>query len=454
MAGSVKIVLPEDLSQLTPYVIAEQGDWFEEEIRFARKFLQSGMRVLDIGANYGTYTLVAAKQVGAEGKVWSAEPIPGVNKTLQASIMENGYENISLHQIALSDSDGSATFNVSESSEMSGIIQESDTDQGIKVETMSLDSFAEMEEIQAIDFLKMDAEGVEAAIIQNGQQFLQKESPLVLLEIKKDETYDFRAVEEIEKLGYEAYRLLPEHDLLVAHDRQENLDAFWINLFFCKPDRANQLHEAGFLALREEIDEVPEIDAGLLQEYLKKHPFGLELLNHQTVKLDPVDKEQSSYLLGLNYFVASLDKNRDPKSRYACLLYARQEVMRAIQARITLARGLSLARIEHCLHNRSVATRILTNLVPEILGQKDLPFEEPFISPSNEFESVSPSGDLEKWAIANVIEQKIRIQHFSTIFAVTETAQDFVNLNENGFHTTTIEDRAKTFLSLYGQANK
>ena len=201
LPSQVKIALPDDLAQLTPYVIAEQGDWFEEEIRFIRHYLKPGMKILDIGANFGTYSLTAARCVGENGKVWSLEPIPSVGELLRKSVSENEYENISVHQLALSNSDGIVRFNVSSNTELSAIASESDAASTIEVETRSLDSFAEKENLSKIDFLKLDAEGVEVDIIKNGQKFLAEESPLVLLEIKKDNEHDLVAYREIKTLG-------------------------------------------------------------------------------------------------------------------------------------------------------------------------------------------------------------------------------------------------------------
>lgn len=63
--GNVRVCVPADISLLTPYVLLEQDDWFEAEIHFVRRFLEQGMHVVDIGANYGVYTLSAARGVGS-----------------------------------------------------------------------------------------------------------------------------------------------------------------------------------------------------------------------------------------------------------------------------------------------------------------------------------------------------------------------------------------------------
>ena len=56
LSGGLKIYLPRSIDLNTPYVVLEQEDWFEDEIRFVRDFLEPGMRAVDIGANYGIYT--------------------------------------------------------------------------------------------------------------------------------------------------------------------------------------------------------------------------------------------------------------------------------------------------------------------------------------------------------------------------------------------------------------
>ena len=69
LIDGVRVVVPDSLDLITPYVLREQQDWFEEEIKFLRRFLQPGQNVIDIGANYGVYTLSMAQAVGSNGHV-------------------------------------------------------------------------------------------------------------------------------------------------------------------------------------------------------------------------------------------------------------------------------------------------------------------------------------------------------------------------------------------------
>jgi hypothetical protein len=58
LVDGVRIIVPDSLNIITTYVLREQKDWFEDEIKFLRQLLQPGDRVIDVGANYGVYTLL------------------------------------------------------------------------------------------------------------------------------------------------------------------------------------------------------------------------------------------------------------------------------------------------------------------------------------------------------------------------------------------------------------
>lgn len=82
----VRIVVPDSLDRITPYVVLEQQDWFEDEIKFVRRLLKPGQKAIDIGANYGVYTLSMAKAVGPTGRVWAFEPASRTARLLAEGI--------------------------------------------------------------------------------------------------------------------------------------------------------------------------------------------------------------------------------------------------------------------------------------------------------------------------------------------------------------------------------
>ena len=75
--GGFQVCVPRSIASMTTYALLEQEDWFEDEIRFVRRLLGPGMNAIDIGANYGVYSLTIARSVGPSGRVWSPGPPPG-----------------------------------------------------------------------------------------------------------------------------------------------------------------------------------------------------------------------------------------------------------------------------------------------------------------------------------------------------------------------------------------
>lgn len=61
LADGTRIAVRRDLSQMTTYILLEQEDWFEDEIRFARRVCAGPGLALDIGANHGVYALSMAR---------------------------------------------------------------------------------------------------------------------------------------------------------------------------------------------------------------------------------------------------------------------------------------------------------------------------------------------------------------------------------------------------------
>ena len=110
MVDDVRVVVPDSLDLITPYVLLEQQDWFEDQIKFLRRLLQPGQAVIDIGANYGVYSLSMARAVGPTGRVWAFEPASETAKLLAEAIASNGFSQVILERSALSKHCGTAQF--------------------------------------------------------------------------------------------------------------------------------------------------------------------------------------------------------------------------------------------------------------------------------------------------------------------------------------------------------
>ncbi len=104
---------------LTPYVLYEQQDWFEYEIRFLRRPPgEPGQQAIDVGANYGVYSLSIAMAVGPTGRVWAFEPASSTAAFLEQGIAANNFAQVVLERSALSRDCGTARLTLNENSEL------------------------------------------------------------------------------------------------------------------------------------------------------------------------------------------------------------------------------------------------------------------------------------------------------------------------------------------------
>jgi FkbM family methyltransferase len=248
--GGARICVPRSLEQITPYVLLEQDDWFEDEIRFVRGLLPEGGHAIDIGANYGVYGVALARSAGPRGGVWAFEPTPRTAAFLEQTIALEGLARLRLLRCAVSDRGGEARLRIGPQSELNALDASAGPDgpDTIAVPAATLDDLAREHGWPDIDFVKIDAEGHELQVIDGGREFFGGQSPLVMFEIAAAGGQDLGPAQRFAALGYRTYRLLPGHGLLAPVEAGEPLDPYLLNLFCCKPDRAERLAQAGLLA--------------------------------------------------------------------------------------------------------------------------------------------------------------------------------------------------------------
>jgi len=158
----------------------------EPEMLIINKLVKNGDSVLDIGANFGSYTKFFSNLVGENGQVYSFEPIPEVNGYLRANIASENIHNVTVHDFALSNSSGKASFSIpkfdhSGANFYEGHLTEGDGD--ITVEVQRLD---DLTIDNKISFVKCDVEGAELLVLKGGLSFMAAHRPIFMLEINSD----------------------------------------------------------------------------------------------------------------------------------------------------------------------------------------------------------------------------------------------------------------------------
>ena len=140
------------------------------------KLLKNSMNVINIGANVGYLTLLLAKLVGPTGKVFAFEPYEKNVKFLQKNIEKNGYKNVEISPIAVSNKNGKAQLWLKPSAAWHFISDKKIPGlKKIDIESITIDSFLANRKTP-IDLVVIDAEGSEQYIMEGMKQTI-KENP-------------------------------------------------------------------------------------------------------------------------------------------------------------------------------------------------------------------------------------------------------------------------------------
>jgi len=156
--------------------LISSGRWEAYETELFCQSIKPHMTILDVGANLGYYSLVAAKILNGTGQVIAFEPVPRNYQLFLKSIQRNQFKNIILVREALSNING--TREVFLDTRNYGACSFSEKNVGesspITVETLTLDSCLSKLGVHRVDLLKVDVEGAEALVLEGAKQTLQQ----------------------------------------------------------------------------------------------------------------------------------------------------------------------------------------------------------------------------------------------------------------------------------------
>ena len=139
------------------------------------KLVRPGSTVIDVGANVGFFTLLAARLAGNDGRVVSFEPEPTSFSLLSKSIKRNRFANVQAFQQCVSNRDGLATLHLSPGHHKGLHSTMRDLGGGkIVVESTKLDTVASRIGLAHVDLLKIDAEGAEPQVLEGAEELLTR----------------------------------------------------------------------------------------------------------------------------------------------------------------------------------------------------------------------------------------------------------------------------------------
>jgi FkbM family methyltransferase len=446
IVNDISVTVPASLKFMTPYVLREQNDWFEDEIKFLRTFIKPGMRVIDIGANYGLYTLTFAKIIGEQGRVWAFEPTATTSACLQQSISENNFNNIELIQAGLSDRIGQAIFFTDPNSELNSLSKESVS--GNSHETISLltlDHCAKKYNWGDIDFIKLDAEGEESNIVEKGEEFLSSASPLIMFELMHGEKVNAHLINHFTNLGYESYRLIPGLNVLVPFKPNKPFDDFLLNIFCCKEDKAALLESEDIIVKHWE-EMVCSHSVKIVEDHLIKFPFG-KSLNKLTFGNNKTSKD---YLDVLAAYILAQSESTCAVEKVGYLMTALNGLRNMLEkGEQSIERSATFARIAFDAGERFLGAKILLGLIKRHDNNLDFEITEPFLPVSLKYDTIDPNNNMKEWLFSSVLEQFITKHVFSSYYEGSKSLPLLDMLGRLGFMDEEMQRRENMIKSCF-----
>jgi len=193
----------------------------DTDTRVLTKLLSEGDTFLDVGANHGSFAIVASKLVGANGFVLAVEPQPRLAKALERSLTANALCKFQIHNLAVGNTDGEIELLVPlGTSGSAGVFPEhSATHQykTFKVPLRRFDDLVDWRQFQGRVLLKLDVEGSECAFLIGASQMITTLKPTLIIEVhptslKAAGATGDKLKELLQTLGYMCYAELDDCD--------------------------------------------------------------------------------------------------------------------------------------------------------------------------------------------------------------------------------------------------
>jgi FkbM family methyltransferase len=152
------------------------GRYEPQETVIFNRLVDPGSVVVDVGANWGYFTLLAADRAGRDGRVFALEPNPNLFGQLRANVDQNGYGNVTCLALAASDREGDLPFIGDVSAGNSGLSRCASATEppDFVARGVTLDSLLDHAGIERVRLVKLDVEGGESMVLAGMQRGIER----------------------------------------------------------------------------------------------------------------------------------------------------------------------------------------------------------------------------------------------------------------------------------------
>lgn len=181
---------------------------------------EAGDTVIDGGACVGDSALVFSNAVGAQGQVYSLDPVDEHLQVLKHNSKQFVHKNVLVMPYGLSDHNVSAKpFKLNQYNPSFSVFMQQ------KVPLRTLDSLVKKKEIEKIDFIKLDIEGSEMAAIKGAKKSIQRFRPKLAIALYHQPTDLFEIILYIKK-RFPFYKLYLDHHTIYNSE----------TVLYCQPE--------------------------------------------------------------------------------------------------------------------------------------------------------------------------------------------------------------------------
>jgi FkbM family methyltransferase len=197
------------------------------DMNFVLRYLRPDDSFLDIGANIGVYTLLAASIIES-GVIYAFEALPKNYARLEENLYINKFQQVKAYSLAISDYTGVTSLSLSEGDSMPFITKVS-TNKTLQVNTDTLENLLVNTSKSTLTLAKIDIEGAELLALRGATSLLKEKCPKVwIMEINNTVNNFGHSKQEVVDLlkdyGYGVYRYNADINqvYLTSIDSQEN----------------------------------------------------------------------------------------------------------------------------------------------------------------------------------------------------------------------------------------
>jgi FkbM family methyltransferase len=191
--------------------LIEYGEWSHGEIQLLEQFIKPGMTVLDVGANVGSHTLAFSKAVGPGGLVLSFEPQPMVFGLLAVNVVENNAANVLAFNAGVGNAAGwidLPNINYAKPNNYGAMQLGSyvaNAGKEINRTPVPVHRLDDLKAAASADVIKIDVEGMEAAVLEGARGLIAKSRPIMMVENETPGAESEATLKLLFEMDYEVY---------------------------------------------------------------------------------------------------------------------------------------------------------------------------------------------------------------------------------------------------------